>query len=109
MRDIFLLAPDQDYLDLWQGTESVMEITKMFTERALFCHEFVASEQAQMTQYLSMLKKEIHHLLSTQRYGTLVELHEAAKRWEIELEFQARHSEAGSGADVACGEAIQGH
>ena len=43
----------QEYLDLRQGTESVMEITKMFMERAIFCPEFSASEQAHMTQYLS--------------------------------------------------------
>ena len=35
------------YLDLRQGTETVTKITEMFTERAIFCHEFVTSEQVQ--------------------------------------------------------------
>lgn len=34
----------QEYLDLRQGSETVTEITKMFTERAIFCPEFPASE-----------------------------------------------------------------
>ena len=55
----------QEYLDLRQGTESVTEITKMFTEKALFCPKFVASEQAQMTQYLSMIKRDIQQFVST--------------------------------------------
>ncbi|XP_023743859.1 uncharacterized protein LOC111892033 [Lactuca sativa] len=49
----------QEYLDLRQGTELVMEITKMFTKRAMFFHKFVASEKAQMTRYLSILKTDI--------------------------------------------------
>ena len=35
-----------EYMDLTQGTESVTEITRMITERAMFCLEFAASEQA---------------------------------------------------------------
>ena len=31
----------QEYLDLRQGTEMVMENAKMFTDRAMFCPEFV--------------------------------------------------------------------
>lgn len=31
------------YLDLRQGTESVIEITKIFTERAMFYPKFAAS------------------------------------------------------------------
>ena len=49
----------QEFLDLRQGTESETKITKMFTERAMFCLEFAASKQAQMTRYLSMLKTDI--------------------------------------------------
>ena len=37
---------DQEYLDLRQGTEMVTKITKMFTERDLFCLEFVVSVKA---------------------------------------------------------------
>ena len=50
---------DQEYLDLRQGTESVMEINKMFTDRAMFCPEFFASKQVPMTRYLSMHKTDI--------------------------------------------------
>ena len=45
----------QEFLELKQDSESVTEITRMFTERAMFCPEF-ASEQAQMSRYPSMLK-----------------------------------------------------
>ena len=64
----------QEYLDLRQGSETVTEITEMFTERAMLCLEFVASDQAQMTHYLTMLKTEIRKFVSTQRYGTLLEI-----------------------------------
>ena len=70
----------QEYLDLGHRTETVTEITKMFTERDLFCPEFAASDQAQMTRYLSMLKTDTSQVVSTQRYGTLVELQEAMRR-----------------------------
>ena len=48
----------QEFLSLRQDGESVTKITRMFTERAMFCPEF-ASEQSQMTRYLSMLKTDI--------------------------------------------------
>lgn len=35
----------QEYMDLRQTTDMMTEITKMFTESALFCPEFTASEQ----------------------------------------------------------------
>ena len=46
-------------------TESVTEITKMFKERAIFCPGFIASEQAQMTWYLSLIKTDIWQFVST--------------------------------------------
>lgn len=46
----------QEYLSLKQTSDSVTEITEMFMERALCYPENVASEQAQMLQYLSILK-----------------------------------------------------
>ena len=64
----------QEYPELRQGTESVTEITKMFTERSLFCPEFVSSKQAQMTPYLSMLKADIRQFVSTQQYCSLIKL-----------------------------------
>ena len=39
----------QEYLDLRQGSKTMMKFTKMFTERAMFCPKFAAFEQAQMT------------------------------------------------------------
>ena len=56
---------DQEYLYLRQGTESVTEITKMFTKKALFCPDFAASEHAQMTRYLSILNMDILQFMST--------------------------------------------
>ena len=38
----------QEFLELKQNSESVTEITRMFTERAMFCPKF-ALEQAQMS------------------------------------------------------------
>ena len=55
----------QEYLDLREGSETVTKITKMFTKSVMFYPEFVASEQAQMTRYLSMLKMEIRQFVST--------------------------------------------
>ena len=59
----------------------------MFTEREMFCPEF-ASEQAQMTCYLGMLKTDILQFVATQRCDTLLELQEAARRRELEIELQ---------------------
>ena len=63
----------QEFLSLRQDGESVMEITRMFTKRAMFCPEFT-SKQCQMTRYLSMLKNDIRQFVSTQRCDTLLEL-----------------------------------
>ena len=79
----------QEFLELKQDSESVTEITRMFTERAMFCPEF-ASEQAQMSRYLSMLKRDIRQFVSAQRCETLLELQEAARRRELEIELQMR-------------------
>ena len=78
-----------EFLGPRQGTESVTEITKMFTERAMFCPNF-ASKQDQMTRYLSMLYTDIRKFFSTQRYDSLLEMQEATRRHEIEIELQTR-------------------
>ena len=75
-----------EYIDLRQDTETVTEITKVFTERSMFFPEFSTSEKAQMTRYLTMLKTEIRQFLSTQRYSSLLEIQEAARRREIEID-----------------------
>ncbi|CAH1445284.1 unnamed protein product [Lactuca virosa] len=79
----------QEFLSLRQDGESVTEITRMFAERAMFCPKF-ASEQAQMTRYLSMLKTDIRQFVSTQRCDTLLELQETARRRELEIEQKLR-------------------
>lgn len=67
-----------------------MKITKIFTERALFCLGFAASEHAHMTQYLSMIKTNIQKFVCTQRCSTLAELQDATMRREIEIETQTK-------------------
>ena len=62
-----------------------MEITHMFTERVIF---FL--QQAQMTCYVSMLKTNIRQFIPTQRYDTLLELQEAARRRELKIELHLR-------------------
>ena len=63
----------QEFLDLRQGTESVIEITRMFTEMAMFCLKF-SSEQVEITRYLSILKTDIKQFVATQHCDTLLEL-----------------------------------
>ena len=62
----------QEFLEMRQGTESVTEITRMFTDRVMFCPEF-ASKQAHMTRYLHMLKTDIKQFVATQQCDTLLE------------------------------------
>ena len=56
----------------------------------MFCLEFATSTQAHITRYLSMHKMNIMYFVSTQRYGLLLELQEAARRREIEMELHTR-------------------
>lgn len=70
---------EHECLSLKQMTKSVPKITKMFKERALFCPEYVASEQAQMSRYLRMLKKEIRECVSTQQHQALTEMHSSTR------------------------------
>lgn len=39
----------QEYLSLRQTMESVMQITKKFTKRALFCHKYASSKKVKMS------------------------------------------------------------
>ena len=80
----------QEYLDLRQGNKSVTEITKMYIEKAMFFTNFGASEQAQMTRYLSMLKTDIWQFVSTQCYGSLLDFHEDTRRREIDMELHTK-------------------
>ena len=76
----------QEFLDLRQDGEIVVEITRMFTERAMFCPKF-ASDQDHMTRYLSMLRTDIRQFMATQRCDMLLELQEVSRRCELEIEL----------------------
>ena len=43
-----------------------------------------------MTHYLSMLKIDIRQFVSTQRYGSFLELQEAARWCDIEMVLQTK-------------------
>lgn len=62
----------------------------MFMERALFCLEYESLEQVKMSRYLCIVKTGIRDLLANNGYKTLVEMHDHAKRIEIESETQTR-------------------
>ena len=80
----------QELLSLMQKTKMVTEITKMFMERALSCPKYVSLEQVKMSRYMSMRKDDIREFVSNNRYKTLTEMQEHAKRREIELETQTK-------------------
>ena len=64
----------QEFLSLKQGTESVTVITRMFHERALFCPEHVSTEQARVSRYLSILRRDIMEFVENSSYRKLAEL-----------------------------------
>ena len=64
----------QEFLTLKQGTKSVTVITRMFHERAMFCPEHVSTEQACMSRYLSILRRDIREFVANSSYRTFVEL-----------------------------------
>ena len=52
----------QEFLSLMQKIDTVTEITRMLCERAMFSPEHVSLDQARVTWYLSILRKDIHKL-----------------------------------------------
>ena len=80
----------QKYVDLRNMTKTPTKIAKMFIEKDLFCPKFAASEQAQITWYLIMIKKDIRQLMSIWRYSNLANLQDATRKREIEIEIQMR-------------------
>ena len=64
----------QEFLTLKQGTESVTVITRMFHERAMFCPEHVSIEQARMSRYLNILRRDIREFVTNSLYRTFSEL-----------------------------------
>ncbi|KAL7584909.1 uncharacterized protein LOC128127083 [Lactuca sativa] len=89
----------QEFLALKQGTDSVAAITRKFHERAMFCPELVATEQARMSRYLGVLRREIREFVSNSTYHTFTELQANARKREIELETQAREEAESQQAD----------
>ena len=71
----------------------------MFHERALYFPEHVSSEQARMSRYLSILRRDIREFVSNSTYRTFAELQENARKREIELETQAREEAESQGRD----------
>ena len=56
----------------------------------MFCPEHVSTEQARMSRYLSILRRDIWEFAAKSSYRTFFELQENARKREIELETQAR-------------------
>lgn len=79
-----------EYLSLKKTMDPMTEITKIFTKRALFCLDYVASKQVQMSRYLSMLKTKIREFFSTQQYSSLSELQSFSQTREIQIETQGK-------------------
>ena len=74
-------------------------ITRMFHERALFFPEHMATEQARMSRYLSILRRDIREFVVNSSYRTFAELQENSRKREIELETQAREEAASQRTD----------
>lgn len=90
-RDDFVPAVErerlaQEFLSLKHKTKMMIEITRMFHERTLFCPEQVSMEQARVTWYLSILRRGTREFVENITYRTLVELQTNVRRREIELE-----------------------
>ena len=68
----------QEFLSLKQGTRSVTVITRIFHKRALFCPKHVSTEQACMSRYLSILRREIREFVANSTY--LAKIQENARK-----------------------------
>ena len=77
----------QEFLSFNQKTETVTEISRMFHERALFCPEHMSTEQAHVSRYLSILRRDIREFIVNSLYRTLVELQTNSRRRETKLEL----------------------
>ena len=89
----------QEFLSLKKNTETMTAISRMFHERALFCHEHMSMEQACMSRYLSILRRDIREFLMNSSYRTLAELQTNSRRREIELETQTKEERESKGRD----------
>ena len=89
----------QEFLTLKQGTESVTMMTMMFHERAMFYPEHVSSDQACMSRYLSILRRDIREFVANSTYRKFAKLQANARKREIELETQGREEAESQGRD----------
>lgn len=84
----------KEFLELTQTSETVKEMNRKFTEMALFCPQYAASEEMKMSRYKDMLRTEIREFISTAQYASLSAMMDAARRRELELETQAKKRKA---------------
>ena len=61
---------------------------RMFHERAYFSPEHVSTKQARVSQYLSILRRDIREFMENSSYRILVELQTNARRREIKMQIQ---------------------
>ncbi|KAI3715290.1 hypothetical protein L6452_22267 [Arctium lappa] len=84
----------KEFLELTQTTDTVKEMNRKFTEMALFCPQYAALEDMKISRYKDMLRTEIREFVRTFQYASLTAMMEAARRWELELETQAKKGKA---------------
>lgn len=84
----------REFLNLEQMTEAVIEMTRKFTEMALFCPQYVGNEEMKITRYTDMLRTEIREFMATTKHKTLADLIDGVRRRELELETQNRKRKA---------------
>ena len=89
----------QEFLSLEQKNETVIEIIHKFYERALFFPEHVSTEQARVSRYLIILRRDIREFVANTTYRTLAKLQTNARRRDIELETQAKEERETHGRD----------
>ena len=65
----------------------------------MFCPEHVSTEQARMSRYLSILRRDIQEFVANSLCRTFTELQENTQKREIELETQAREEAESQGRD----------
>ncbi|KAJ9541912.1 hypothetical protein OSB04_028418 [Centaurea solstitialis] len=78
----------RDFLSYKQQDESVTALTIKFREMALFCPEYARSEDMKMERFAGMLRDEIREFVRAVPHTSLNQMIEAARRRELELEYQ---------------------
>ncbi|KAJ9563234.1 hypothetical protein OSB04_008394 [Centaurea solstitialis] len=86
----------RDFLSYKQQNESVTELTIKLREMALFCPEYARSEDMKMERFAGMLRDEIREFVRAVPHTSLNQMIEAARRRELELEYQVGNKRAAS-------------